>query len=92
MSEGKYTPGPWEVGSLCDSEFFAYNIAGQDGYHVAKASSRSEIETSANARLISAAPELLEALERILEDEEVALSRPDYVFAHEAVAKARGQS
>ena len=36
--------------------------------------------------------ELLEALERILADEEVALSRPDYVFAHEAVAKARGQS
>jgi hypothetical protein len=45
----------------------------------------------ANALLISAAPELLEALERVLSDEEVALSRPDYVLAQAAVAKAHGR-
>ena len=36
--------------------------------------------------------ELLEALERILSDEEVALSRPDHVFARAAIAKARGEA
>lgn len=49
-------------------------------------------EVQAVADLIKAAPELLEVLELILADEEVALSRPDYERAHEAIAKAGGQS
>jgi hypothetical protein len=58
----QHTPGPWKFGSKAKSNFYKRNIAGADGYHVAAVSSRDDHEVDANARLISAAPELLEAL------------------------------
>ena len=61
-----YTNSPWKVGSVSDSEYFAINIAGCDGYHVAKVSSRTNSEVLANAKLIAAAPELYEALSAII--------------------------
>jgi hypothetical protein len=59
----QHTPGPWKFGSKADSKFYKRNISGADGYHVAAVSSRNEHEVDANARLIAAAPDLLEALE-----------------------------
>jgi len=56
----KYTPGPWEqVGNLIRTEF-----AGEGGWLVA-ACEHSLPQHEANARLIAAAPDLLEALERM---------------------------
>lgn len=46
----------------------------------------------ANERLNSAAPELLEALERIISDEDVSLSRPDFEFAIDAIVRAKGET
>lgn len=58
----KHTPGPWKVGSVVNGiESYRINIAGEDHHHVAKVSSRSDDEIKANATLIAAAPELLEA-------------------------------
>ena len=65
----KFTKGPWEVGSINDEEgeiLLSINIKAPDGYHVSKVSSRSKEEIYANAQLISAAPELLEALEDLI--------------------------
>lgn len=101
--ENKHTPGPWEV---CDakrpdgfhirSNARHWSIAA--AYHMAGCSDPSldisEGEAAANARLIAAAPELLEALE-VAED---VLSSIDGDSVHPctlhkiraAIAKARG--
>ena len=54
------------------------------------ASMKAEAEARANVRLCAAAPGLLAALKRVLSDDEVALSRPDYEFARAAILKAEG--
>lgn len=71
MSNFKSTKGPWQVGERRGD--FIYITHSDDGigaislnmaHVVARKSWRSEAE--ANAKLIAAAPELLEALERII--------------------------
>lgn len=54
-----YTPGPWQVtASIVDGNFTVYELENTQG-------AESEAEAEANARLIAAAPELLEALKEI---------------------------
>jgi len=66
----KHTPGPWAV-----NPFRATVDAGsEDGplpisMMLWPTDKRSEAETEANARLISAAPELLEALEDLIAEQ-----------------------
>ena len=92
-----HTPGPWRVspsveGMLC---IFADVNHRQDGYldacvcAVSAIMDKTEID-EANARLIAAAPELLEALERV-----VAIADRDTVefnAAKAAIAKAKGET
>jgi hypothetical protein len=64
MKDNKFTPGPWIIGEKTS----------EDNIHCLKISSRNNTlvdirhgytdEVEANARLIAAAPELLEALEK----------------------------
>ena len=69
MSKGQHTPGPWRV-SVGDL------VVGANGRRVADCEhtpylerpAASIPEDEANARLIAAAPELLEALECVLRD------------------------
>jgi hypothetical protein len=82
-----YTPGPW---SLEDSD----HIHGPGGYHVT-----SLIARGADARLIAAAPDLLEALEQLINatdtyDRPIAWAWGDgepLTQAREAIAKATGE-
>ena len=66
MSEHKYTAGPWEVldGAILCKEVNAF------GNFVIASFNRGDAdltaEDHANAKLIAAAPELLEALQRML--------------------------
>lgn len=55
-----YTPGPWRVGTNHPAELFCT----AEGVRVADCSTntRPEAEQEANARLMAAAPELVEAL------------------------------
>lgn len=97
MSEAKHTPGPWF--SMDDRDG---NIRGLRGRHGPESvnvvnwngiSRASSANGQANARLISAAPELLEALEAITalyDTDEGCRSIPEYTAARAAIAKAKG--
>lgn len=97
MSEFKHTPGPWQtLPEECDKPYVRirgtmlgcrYKIANvltpvYEGVHA-----REAIETRANARIIAAAPELLEALRSIVEE---GLSTSKISAAKAAIAKATG--
>lgn len=108
MKEAKHTPGPWEVskgydGSISVSATRPYRInnisAGTpvicDVYQHLEFDSFSG---EANARLIAAAPELLDALRGLLALEEENLRGYDDIdvctevqFARAAIAKATGR-
>lgn len=89
-NETKHTPGPWTAtghdGGMCV-------VVESKWGSVAKALPVGcEVQEAANARLIAAAPELLEALEEIAEQLE--LEGPScsdiLAAARAAIAKARG--
>lgn len=96
----EHTHGPWSQPVRYDPEsgmkLPCGAVDGPDGRIVASLEGRTVDEWAANARLIAAAPEMLEALERIVEatwDGDVTLAAPrmaDAVRARAAIAKARG--
>ncbi len=96
MAAATHTPGPWLV-----SETFAIGPAGE----VVACTPNNHPRREANARLIAAAPELLEALEGLLKDYIQVFSdhpaiEPDWnpedsalvKRARAAIAKAKGDS
>lgn len=93
MSGASHTPGPW---GICPSfggnpDAFSISVVGDDRL-IATAWDRTPFDEAnpaeANARLIAAAPELLEALEYL-----VSLGGGDCLdIARAAIAKARGES
>lgn len=97
MKQNKHTPGPWSVGELDENQFV--NVYAADGYSVAiEVQGEDLTEAEANAHLIAAAPELLEACETALgvlyphfDDDR---DRSPEAFASNkilsAIAKARG--
>jgi hypothetical protein len=103
MSETKFTPGPWVVGNIFELTFgvkrgngtepigFVYGPSLAERYDVGRTA-------LANARLIAAAPELYEALERTLNwlasypgEGAMGIGGP-YEQARAALAKARGEA
>lgn len=107
MSETKHTPGPWRIwssGVLGRGKQFIHAGKGESpcldkSFRCVAAIGELEMtpeESEANARLISAAPELLEALElcvkrmaELQEHTSYPLAWPR-VVAMEAIAKAKG--
>lgn len=86
----QYTPGPWRIGTPPPNG--EQTIGTLNGLMVAVATTGAEMEeTKANARLIAAAPELLEALQSVLDN---CLDSEELCAAHAkaraAVAKATG--
>jgi hypothetical protein len=85
-----HTPGPWikEGGTVCQVDTLQT---------ICKTSGKDEAAQSANAHLISAAPELLEALQFLLADwiaingDRITGSRVPAEKAIAAIAKARGE-
>jgi len=99
-----HTPGPWHsfrqgtkhfISQACDEQFrFATAIVYEQTYHpYGIAATRAKAE--ANARLIAAAPDLLEALREIANDwpYETPALPADHVrkIARAAIAKAEGK-
>ena len=92
-----HTPGPWEVENSKDEhngvEFpQGYNIVSEDGQYIVGDAGILEGEIDeANARLIAAAPELLEALRFVLTAHGEQL-HDAFAMANAAIAKATGES
>lgn len=92
MIERKFTPGPWmlsgrTVYALNDQGFNRFSALVQDAHAPA-------YELNANARLIAAAPELLEALEQAvtsMQDSGYQNSHVAVRAARAAIAKATGE-
>ena len=82
----QHTPGPWYQG--CEEEPKSGDIYAEDGSLIAEAFVNGGQETLvANARLIAAAPDLLEALKTLVITRSAAKALPD---ATAAIAKATG--
>lgn len=107
MTEMKHTPGPWEVGEYGSTVVTAYTPdrgrvsgCGCDNNFVSDLNDgdyyiyESEEGQRANAYLIAAAPEMLEALEKVKKyiercmDVGYLAGTPEFV--EEAIKKARG--
>lgn len=93
MSERKHTPGPWRLSG--HSEDSPEKLSVEDGYGYFIAEVDFGLAQKANARLIAAAPELLEALESILASSDAgnaAILDRLTSKARAAIAKATGES
>ena len=81
-----HTPGPWEI-----RKSHVYDVIySRGGELIAFVSLKNPAEMNANLRLLSAAPDLLAALERLLAAN-YGLSPKDAAQARAACAKARGE-
>ena len=96
MEQQKHTPGPWEA--EWHRKYKQWNVFPESGKAVVSVTDLcgeySKEETEANARLIAAAPELLEALQGLLDcmaiPSSICKERPAYEAARAAIAKATG--
>lgn len=97
MSAARHTPGPWEQKiQSCGFWSICTVYGAEQGWieiHAPNGSQTADVraETTANARLIAAAPDLLEALQHLMVAHGEQL---DYAFqqAQEAIAKATGEA
>lgn len=104
MRKSQYTPGPWELKIDKDGGNWTYRIqstANQTpngyGMHICNANAMLEAKGEENARLIAAAPEMLEALKKALNEIEASVETSftisqQYVASviRDAIAKATG--
>lgn len=92
MSENKHTPGPWSVGNPPDGTRGYVYCGDVTGSAVAQVKfsqvHRTEQETDANARLIAAAPEMLDVLLGVAEN---TVSLEWRAKVHAVIAKATGR-
>ena len=95
----KHTPGPWTAqndGRDIISIQHSNNDPGAISMTLAKVTARMtwRSQAEANARLIAAAPDLLDALRNISElydSDEGCRSLPEYIAARAAIARATGE-
>lgn len=91
-NETKHTPGPWVVGG-CDAEHPSRVLVSAKDGQVDIYGADHMNETMANARLITAAPEMLAALRALVhrcEDLGI-VYEPVFATADAAIAKAEGR-
>lgn len=87
MTKTKHTPGPWKV-QKPDSQSYAHTITGNGFWIADVAHGAIKDDDVANAHLIAAAPELLEALKKCLP--RMHPTHPEYENAVAVIAKAEG--
>jgi len=87
----KHTEGPWAIG--IDSNTERHQVIASDGGHICYV---EYSPTDANARLISASPDLLAALSDLVAmnncNYDPAMMQAAFDTARAAIAKARGKS
>ena len=98
----KHTPGPWSLTSFDGTRMAEVRVDGKLACLLHSFSRNSTLEDEANARLIAAAPDLLEALEDLIDLCKCAMQTAngdigeydidgELKQARKAIAKARGQ-
>lgn len=98
MSEATYTPGPWDLQEVRTSIGRAFRIGSGDMLTAGPGCcivyddypGNLDNQRAANARLISAAPDLLEALKNLVAiyDDEFGIVAPEMDAARAALSKA----
>lgn len=92
MADAKHTPGPWHVSGEDVGRAQHYlHIGAKSSPMVLASMNEIHTNTPANARLIAAAPELLEALQRAVHWHDQ-LSSFDLDRMRAAIAKATGNA
>lgn len=86
MNEKKWTPGPWYYDGAIENVWGGAVTSG--GRHIASGHG-SDMEAAASAHLISAAPELYEALDNAVTL--LNIHHPEYKEGLRALRKARGE-
>ena len=81
-----HTPGPWFIADTND-QLWARQVDSKSGA-VCFCGSFQRDEACANARLIAAAPELLEALKELLSALDHQMSDPDRLFRSKTASRA----
>ena len=91
QTQHSFTPGPWHIGTPPPNG--EQTIGTTQGLMVAVATTGTSVPTKANARLIAAAPDLLEALIELADcgAEAWGEDRPCVKWARAAIAKATGE-
>lgn len=90
----QHTPGPWTVLTTADKSRVVANARAGEGWTIAILRQGDTPEWAANARLIAAAPDLLEALEAadaVLSGRVRDLNYQVRDKVRAAIAKARGE-
>lgn len=94
-----HTPGPWKIDRYFPSRRpfgISQDLGNKPGKAVTTSGGfarKSTDEAEANARLIAAAPDMLEALEYICEAEWDGINEPPWAErARAAIAKAKGEA
>lgn len=103
MSGVKHTPGPWEAREVRTQVGRAFRIGAGEMLEAGKGCciiyddycGNPDNERKANARLIAAAPDLLEIAQEILDrgyvSESIPEERADHLALRAAIARARGE-
>ena len=91
----KFTPGPWNF-QPCDEYTNCFDVMCEEGYYIATTHDgvRGDKNADANARLIAAAPDLLDELLSILDwavTERAPLRNQEIESIRAAIAKATGE-
>jgi hypothetical protein len=97
MTDTKFTPGPWRLGyghTVVADSTEGLTIRGSTEPEYYGGNMIAESVASANCHLISAAPELYEALRNIVESGEIPYCQtsPLVVAAKTALSKAKGDT
>ena len=93
-----HTPGPWSYGGSVEQVWGG--VIESCGYHVASAHGKNDDECKANAHLIAAAPEMLEALKAAIANSDANIgpygrtseAQAVYDQVSDAIDKAEGRS
>lgn len=95
MTEQKHTPGPWNF-QPCDEYAYSFEVLCEKDYYIATTHDgvRGDSNAGANARLIAAAPDLLEALRLAVRQNslDMLMTGDEIRQCKMAIAKATGES
>lgn len=87
----QHTPGPWAFVQGGSGDFPTWNVRLGDRGLITLPATASMETMDADARLIAAAPDLLNAVRFLLSNPDNRISSADLNAAHAAIAKAEGQ-